>query len=244
MSNAAFPVSELSVVIRESISDGLALALRDGISGKLFSHLLDPQGSGREAFHAAVFKWAASDLPQRLDEKRIFNTFALLFLDGLKTLRRFFPDAAPVRQTLADAESFRDYILLSTKSISAHRAALTDFDRRLQADYTDMREWFSCHSLVGEAIRHIGSLCKRLVEKGKARTGRRPAAVLGKGPQTAFMREQRRTFAKFLERRPITPSVSAITRAHQCWNEHRDEWDSAAENGSGYFDHKKLARSI
>ena len=97
MSNAAFPVSELSVVIRESISDGLALALRDGISGKLFSHLLDPQGSGREAFHAAVFKWAANDLPQRLDEKRIFNTFALLFLDGLKTLRRFFPDAMPVR---------------------------------------------------------------------------------------------------------------------------------------------------
>ena len=244
MSNAAFPVSELSVVIRESISDGLALALRDGISGKLFSHLLDPQGSGREAFHAAVFKWAASDLPQRLDEKRIFNTFALLFLDGLKTLRRFFPDATPVRQTLADAEAFKDYILLSTNSMTKHRAALADYDKRLQADYAAMREWFSCHSLVGEAIRHIGNLCKRLVEKGKTRSNRRPTTSLGKGPQTAFMRDQRRAFAKFLERRPITPSVSAITRAHQCWNEHKTEWNEAAAKGDGYSSHKTLACAV
>ena len=169
MSNAAFPVSELAVVIRESLSDGLALALRDGISGKLFSHILDPQGSGREAFHAAVFKWAASDLPQRLDEKRLFSTFALLFLDGLKALRRFFPDASPVRQTLADAEAFRNYIFLSANSLPRHRTALANYDKRLQADYAAMREWFSCHSLVGEALRHLGNLCKKLIEKG-ART--------------------------------------------------------------------------
>ena len=47
-----------------------------------------------------------------------------------------------------------------------------------------------------------------------------------------------------LERRPITPSVSAISRAHQCWNEHRKEWDAAAKNGTGYSVYQSLARAI
>lgn len=66
----------------------------------------------------------------------------------------------------------------------------------------------------------------------------------GKGPQTDFKRKQREIFVKFLERKPITPSVSIITRAHQCWLEHKAEWDAAAKDGTGYYDHKKLARAI
>ena len=66
----------------------------------------------------------------------------------------------------------------------------------------------------------------------------------GKGPQTDYKLQQRKALVKFLERKPITRSFSAITRAHQCWNEHKQEWDAAAEKGIGYYDYKSLARAV
>ena len=73
---------------------------------------------------------------------------------------------------------------------------------------------------------------------------RKKTKINGKGPQSDFKHLQRETFATFLERKPITPSVSAITRAHQCWNEHKKEWDTAAKNGTGYTNHKSIARTV
>ena len=66
----------------------------------------------------------------------------------------------------------------------------------------------------------------------------------GKGPQSDYKRIQREAFVKFLERKPITPSVSKITRAHQCWIENKTDWDVAADDGTGYCDYKKLARAV
>lgn len=66
----------------------------------------------------------------------------------------------------------------------------------------------------------------------------------GKGPQSDYKRIQREAFVKFLERRPITPSISKISRAHQCWLENKSDWDNAAAVGTGYYDYKKLARAI
>jgi len=65
-----------------------------------------------------------------------------------------------------------------------------------------------------------------------------------RGVQTPFMRKQRGIFAKYLEQFPVTPSMSIITRAHQCWIVHKAEWDRAAAERVGYSDYKKLARAI
>ena len=97
-----------------------------------------------------------------------------------------------------------------------------------------------CTANVGIAALSAAELPRRKAKK----TERRCGGCRGKGPQTDFKRLQRKVFVKFLERKPVTPSVSAISRAHQCWNEHRKEWDAAAKNGTGYYDHKKLARAI
>ena len=86
---------------------------------------------------------------------------------------------------------------------------------------------------------------KKRAAKGRAAKERKKdSRTSGKGPQTEFKRQQRETFRKFLERKPITASVSKITRAHQCWLEHKPDWDAAAENGTGYSCNKTLARSI
>ena len=84
----------------------------------------------------------------------------------------------------------------------------------------------------------------QIVKPEKPRSEAKGKGEGGRGPQTPFKRTQRAAFAKFLERKPVTPSASAITRAHQCWNEHRKEWDAAAKNGTGYYDYKNLARAI
>ena len=88
------------------------------------------------------------------------------------------------------------------------------------------------------------AICTANVKLATVTAKKRGGNVRGKGPQSDFKRLQRETLMKYLERKPITPSVSAISRAHQCWNEHKKEWDAAAKNGTGYYDHKKLARSI
>ena len=87
-------------------------------------------------------------------------------------------------------------------------------------------------------------ICKALV----AAVARIPnAAELGENAALVHRLRERAMSANTLLAARTTGNphlVTAITRAHQCWNEHRDEWDPAAENGDGYFDHKNLARSI
>lgn len=84
----------------------------------------------------------------------------------------------------------------------------------------------------------------QIVKPEKPKSAARREGAGGKGPQTDYKRKQRAAFAKFLERKPVTLSASVITRAHQCWNEHKKEWDAAAKNRTGYYDHKNLARAI
>lgn len=67
---------------------------------------------------------------------------------------------------------------------------------------------------------------------------------LGKGPQTPFKRLQRGEFDRFLEKHPITPSISKFQLARRCWLEHKRDWDEAAANGRGYADYKSLSRSV
>lgn len=62
--------------------------------------------------------------------------------------------------------------------------------------------------------------------------------------RTPFMLEQIRIFKAYLDKRPVCASYSLITRARQCWREHKAEWDKAARNKSGYACYKTLSRTV
>ena len=62
--------------------------------------------------------------------------------------------------------------------------------------------------------------------------------------QTPFMLEQVRIFKTYLDKHPVCASYSIITRARQCWNEHKTEWDEAAKNKTGYASYKNLAQAV
>ena len=73
----------------------------------------------------------------------------------------------------------------------------------------------------------------------------KPKKILcGKGKQTAFMKKQLEIFKTFLDKHPVCASYSLITRARQCWFEHKAEWDKAAKNKTGYASYKNLARAV
>ena len=79
---------------------------------------------------------------------------------------------------------------------------------------------------------------------GRAQFGASGVGAEGRrGPQTAFMAKQRKSFLEYLKVHPETASISRITRARECWAIRRKEWDAAAKKGIGYADYKGLARS-
>ena len=104
--------------------------------------------------------------------------------------------------------------------------------------------WNDCCYKISDAFYEQTSklLSVRKAAKQQKPPSPTPKKVLGKGRQTAFMKQQRKIFADFLLTHPSTSSVSAITRAHQCWLQHKKDWDKRAKDGTGYSDYKALAR--
>ena len=62
--------------------------------------------------------------------------------------------------------------------------------------------------------------------------------------QTTFMLQQISIFKDYLDKHPVCASYSIITRARQCWLEHKSEWDKAAKNKTGYSSYKSLAQAV
>lgn len=102
------------------------------------------------------------------------------------------------------------------------------------------KKFFQCEEKLFTAIRTGNVALSSFIQKPPKK---RKKSSLGKGRQTAFMEHQREVFDAYLLDHPITSSVSAITRAHQCWLQHQKEWDKHAKDGSGYSDYKALTRS-
>ena len=76
----------------------------------------------------------------------------------------------------------------------------------------------------------------------KSRRPKKPHKIHAQ--QTPFMLEQVRIFKTYLDRHPVCASYSIITRARQCWFEHKAEWDKAAKNKTGYSCYKTLAQAV
>lgn len=64
-----------------------------------------------------------------------------------------------------------------------------------------------------------------------------------KGPKTSYQDKQVEIFAAYVKDHPITASVKAGQRARACWIAHKDEWDKAAADGTGYSKASSLARA-
>lgn len=65
-----------------------------------------------------------------------------------------------------------------------------------------------------------------------------------KGPQTKKMVQQRTIFERYLKSHPADERNSRISRAHQCWLAHRDDWEKARTaqgEAKGYSGYKSLA---
>ena len=78
-----------------------------------------------------------------------------------------------------------------------------------------------------------------------AKSPRSRTAVGGKGPRTEFMKNQLRTFVRFLAASSYDGSLRKINSfAAQCWAKNKDKWSKAATasgQNKGYSSAKVLA---
>lgn len=109
-------------------------------------------------------------------------------------------------------------------------AALTCYSKPL-AEFTHRRE---DELKSGEKVLKV-----KIVEDEKPKK-----AIANKGKQTPFMKQQLEIFKVYLDKYPVCASFSLITRARQCWNKHKSEWDTAAKNKTGYTCYKTLAQAV
>ena len=109
-------------------------------------------------------------------------------------------------------------------------AALTSYSKPL-AEFTHRRE---------EEIKSGTKVLKVKIVKDEK--PKKTAKAHAKQPP--FMLEQVRIFKTYLDKHPVCASYSIITRARQCWNEHKTEWDEAAKNKTGYASYKNLAQAV
>lgn len=122
---------------------------------------------------------------------------------------------------------------------SAIQLPRNEYDARIDALCEKLVSSFVENALLFQTIferRAIAARC-RGSRKG---TGR-------KGTRTAYMERQLETFQTYiLDGHPVSKRVRAATRAHQCWIQHREEWDShvrALGEEKGFADYKSLGRA-
>ena len=89
------------------------------------------------------------------------------------------------------------------------------------------------------------TLCER---RERTRREKSPRKGTGrKGTRTAFMEKQIDALQAYvLDGHPIDRRNRPATRAHQCWQLHRDEWDAHVRScgeEKGFADYKSLGRA-
>jgi len=176
MKDRSYPIWKIIPVLQKSLSLGLAVAMREGINGKLMAQLLDPHlDEGRERFYDESFAWAASDLPQRLKRQdfRRFDFFVICFLVGLMSLRTLFPDCAPVSRSLQDLRALLCYMHSSADSLTEHRKTLDRYRKSLTSDFEETSVWFA-----GQSGWNVGrSVLMAVLGEETARINRHTSAV-------------------------------------------------------------------
>ena len=104
------------------------------------------------------------------------------------------------------------------------------------------------HERIASSFIENALLFEALAER-RARTaqGRSRKGTGRKGTRTAFMEQQIDALqAYILDGHPIDRRNRPATRAHQCWQQHRDEWDAhirSAGEEKGFAGYKPLARA-
>ena len=114
-----------------------------------------------------------------------------------------------------------------------------EYDARLEAMHANIAASFSENALLFE------TLCER---RKRTRREKSPRKGTGrKGTRTAFMEKQIDALQAYvLDGHPIDRRNRPATRAHQCWQQHRDEWDAHVRScgeEKGFADYKSLGRA-
>ena len=93
-----------------------------------------------------------------------------------------------------------------------------DYDARLDAMHERIASSFIENALLFEALAE---------RRAKTAQGRSRKGTGRKGMRTAFMEKQIDALqAYILDGHPIDRRNRPATRAHQCWQQHRDKWDA------------------
>ena len=113
-----------------------------------------------------------------------------------------------------------------------------DYDARLDAMHERIASSFIENALLFEALAE---------RRARTAQGRSRKGTGRKGTRTAFMEQQIDALqAYILDGHPIDRRNRPATRAHQCWQQHRDEWDAhirSAGEEKGFAGYKPLARA-
>ena len=137
---------------------------------------------------------------------------------------------------LYDAQRFLQDVASTEPSKQISRE---EYDAKIDALCEKLVNSFMENTLLFETLLERRALAVRNcgIRKG---TGR-------KGTRTSFMERQLETLQTFvLDGHPVTSRFRPATRAHQCWMQHRDEWDKhihASGEEKGFSCPKSLARA-
>ena len=112
------------------------------------------------------------------------------------------------------------------------------YDERLDAMHGQIASSFIENALLFEALAE---------RRARASQGRSRKGTGRKGTRTAFMEKQIDALREYiLDGHPIDRRNRPATRAHQCWQRHRDEWDAHVRSRGeekGFADYKSLGRA-
>ena len=113
-----------------------------------------------------------------------------------------------------------------------------DYDARLDAMHERIASSFIENALLFEALAE---------RRARTAQGRSRKGTGRKGTRTAFMEKQIDALREYiLDGHPIDRRNRPATRAHQCWQRHRDEWDAHVRSRGeekGFAGYKPLARA-
>ena len=214
-----------------------------------FAELLNPRVNAREPsvkrntgldrldyLFASLKRYEPGHAPAQNYEPAFATTRALILL--LKKCADVFgrrPEEQQLARSLEHVYALQRFI----EDPQTLHLTRQEHDARLDAMHERLASSFVENALLFEALAERRERARRECSPRKG-TGR-------KGTRTAFMERQLEVMKTFvLDGHPVDRRNRSTTRAHQCWQLHRDEWDAhihAPGEAKGFAGYKPLGRA-
>ena len=185
---------------------------------------------------ASLKRYEPGHAPAQNYEPVFISTRALLLL--LKKCADVYgrrPEEQQLSRSLECVYAFQRFV----EDTATLHLTRQEYDAKLDAMHERIAASFTENALLFETLCERRELARREKSPRKG-TGR-------KGTRTAFMEKQLEEMKTFvLDGHPVDRRNRPATRAHQCWQLHRDEWDAhirASGEAKGFAGYKPLGRA-